>query len=267
MAERAEILGVQVHLLTSQEALARVESFVRQRDARQVVTINPEFVMRARRDEPFRRVLNSADLALADGIGLVWAARLLGHWLPERVAGSDLVLRIAQRAAEAGWRLYFLGAPPGVAEQAAQTLRDRHPGLQVAGTWAASPAPEVEGDIVARIRAAHPDLLFVAYGAPAQDMWIARNLSTLGVPVAMGVGGTLDFIAGRSRRAPRWVQSLGLEWLHRLIHEPWRWRRMLALPHFAWAVLLALARPLPSASPELEVSEERRAEHLQPPAE
>jgi N-acetylglucosaminyldiphosphoundecaprenol N-acetyl-beta-D-mannosaminyltransferase len=241
MAERAEILGIRVDSVSCEEALARVESFVLQGDARRVVTINPEFAMCAQRDEPFRRVLNGADLALADGIGLVWAARLLGHSLPERVAGSDLVPRIAQRAAEAGWCLYLLGGAPGVAEEAARALRERHPGLQIAGTYAGSPAPEIEEGIVRRIRAARPDVLFVAYGAPAQDMWIARNLESLSTPVAMGVGGALDFIAGRARRAPDWVQGLGLEWLHRLIHQPWRWRRMLALPRFAWAVLLSRA--------------------------
>lgn len=243
MAERVEILGTQVDPVTFEEALMRIESFVGQGNARQVVTVNPEFVMRARWDEPFRRVLGGADLALADGIGLVWAARLLGRGLPERVAGSDLVPRIAQRAAEVGWRLYFLGALPGVAEEAAQALCQRYPGLQVVGTYAGSPASEMEGDIRERIRTAHPDLLLVAYGAPAQDLWIARNLGSLDVSVAMGVGGTLDFIAGRARRAPLWVQRLGLEWMHRLIRQPWRWRRMLALPCFAWAVLMALWRP------------------------
>jgi len=242
VAERVEILGVGVDPMTYEGALAQIQSFVQKGVTHQVVTVNPEFVMRAQSDEPFRRVLNGADLVLADGIGLVWAARLLGHRLPERVAGSDLVPRIAQRAAEVGWRLYFLGAPPGVAERAAHILRERCPGLQVAGTYAGSPAREMKEAIVERIRAAHPDILFVAYGAPAQDRWIARNLSNLGVPVAMGVGGAFDFIAGRAERAPPWVQRLGLEWLHRLIHQPWRWQRMLALPKFSWLVLASLFR-------------------------
>jgi len=237
MAERVRILGVGVDPMTCEAVLARIRAFVEAEGAHQVVTVNPEFVMQARSDAAFRRVLNEADLALADGIGLVWAARLLGHRLPERVAGSDLVPLIAQRAAERGWRLYLLGAAPGVAAQAAQRLRECYPGLRIAGTYAGAPARELEGAIVDRVRAAHPDILFVAYGAPAQDLWIARNLDRLGVPVAMGVGGALDFIAGRTKRAPRWVQRLGLEWLHRLVHQPWRWRRMLALPRFAWAVL------------------------------
>jgi len=242
VAERARVLGIEVDPLSCAEALARIESLVRRGDAHQVVTVNPEFAMLAQRDEAFRRVLHRADLALADGIGLVWAARLLGYSLPERVAGSDLVPLIAERAAQAGWRLYLLGARPGVAEQACQTLQERYPHLQIVGTCAGSPAREEEEHIVQRIQASRPDILFVAYGAPAQDMWIARNLGSLRTPVAMGVGGALDFVAGRTTRAPYWVQWLGLEWLHRLVSEPWRWRRMLALPHFAWAVLLAYAR-------------------------
>lgn len=241
MSERAEVLGVGVDPVNCEGALAQIESFVREGEVHQVVTINPEFVMRAQRDESFRCVLNSAALSLADGIGLVWAARLLGHPLPERVAGSDLVPLIAERAAHTGWRLFFLGAAPGVADEASHILRERYPRLQVAGTYPGSPAREEEAYIVSRIQAARPDILFVAYGAPAQDMWIARNLTILDTPVAMGVGGALDFIAGRTARAPGWLQRLGLEWLHRLIHQPWRWRRMLALPRFAWAVLLARA--------------------------
>jgi N-acetylglucosaminyldiphosphoundecaprenol N-acetyl-beta-D-mannosaminyltransferase len=237
MRERVDILGVLVDAVTADGALAQISRFVRQGGAHQIVTVNPEFVMRAQWDEAFREVLNGAGLALADGIGLVWASRLLGHPLPERVAGSDLVPRIAQSAVWQDWRLYLLGAGPGVARQAARALTVGRPGLQVVGTYAGSPDPEMDEAIVRRVRAARPDVLLVAYGAPAQDMWIARNLPGLGVPVAMGVGGSLDFIAGQTRRAPRWVQSLGLEWLHRLILEPWRWRRMLALPRFAWQVV------------------------------
>jgi len=232
-----DILGVRMDAVTAAETLDMIERFVREGRPRQVVTVNPEFVMEAQTNEPFRRVLNGAALALPDGVGLLWAARILGHRLPERVAGSDLVPRIAERAAARGWRLFFLGAAPGVAERAAARLVARYPGLTVAGTYAGSPAPAEEDDIVARVRKARPDILFVAYGAPAQDLWIGRNLERLGVPVCMGVGGTFDFIAGVAKRAPLWVQRLGLEWLHRLIHQPWRWRRQLALLRFAWSVL------------------------------
>ena len=183
-----------------------------------------------------------------DGIGVLWAARLRGIRLPERVAGSDLVPRLAEEAAKRGWRLFFLGAAPGVAEQAADVLERSHPGLSVAGCYAGSPAPEEEATIVDRIQCAQTDLLLVAYGAPKQDLWLARNLARTGAAVGIGVGGSFDFIAGTSRRAPRWVQRLGLEWLHRLVREPWRWRRQLALPLFAWLVLVGRDRPTDSLS-------------------
>lgn len=232
------ILGVRVDAVTAAEALDIIEQIVREGRPQQVVTVNPEFVMAAQANQAFRRVLNAAALALPDGIGLVWAARILGQRLPERVAGSDLVPRLAERAARRGWKLFLLGAAPGVAEQAAARLVARCPGLTVAGTYAGSPAAAEEEDIVARVRAVRPGVLFVAYGAPAQELWIARNLERLGVPLCMGVGGALDFIAGVRRRAPRWVQRLGLEWLYRLLQEPWRWRRQLALPRFAFAILM-----------------------------
>jgi len=231
------LLGVRVDDVTFEEALSVIEGFIREGTPHQVVTVNPEFVMAARRDEEFRRILNAAHLALPDGIGLIWASRLLGRPLRERVAGSDLVPMIAALAAKRGYRLFLLGAAPGVAEEAARRLRQENPGLTIAGTHAGSPAVEEEEEIVALVQAARPHVLLVAYGAPAQDKWIARNLERLRVPVCMGVGGALDFIAGVAKRAPRWVQRLGLEWLHRLIHQPWRWRRQLALVRFAGLVL------------------------------
>jgi N-acetylglucosaminyldiphosphoundecaprenol N-acetyl-beta-D-mannosaminyltransferase len=200
--------------------------------------------MRARRDPAFRRVLQEADLSIPDGVGLLLAARRQGRHLPERVPGSELVYHLAQAAAREGWRLFLLGAAPGVAEEAAAIFQKRYPGLEVAGTYAGSPVPEENDAIVARINESRADLLFVAYGAPRQDLWIARNREALEtVRVALGVGGALDFVTGRSIRAPRWIRRLGLEWLHRLVREPWRWRRMLALPRFAWHVLRAGGPP------------------------
>jgi N-acetylglucosaminyldiphosphoundecaprenol N-acetyl-beta-D-mannosaminyltransferase len=231
------ILGVRVDDVTGDETLALVEQFIAERTPHQVCTVNTEFVMAAQRDEVFRNVIDNAALCPPDGVGVLWAARRLKHPLRERVGGTDTAERIAARAAQLGWRMYFLGAVPGVAEQAARVLQTRYPGLVVVGTFAGSPTPGEQNAIVERIRAARPDVLFIAFGAPAQDVWIARNQPCLQVPVAMGVGGAFDFIAGVTRRAPRWVQRLGLEWLHRLYREPWRWRRQLALPRFVWSVL------------------------------
>ena len=238
-ASSFHILGVRVDDVTHEETLALVEQFIARQSLHQICTVNPEFVMRAQQDTAFREVINHAALCIPDGIGLLWAAKRLRHPLRERVAGSDTVMRIAERAAQTGWRLYLLGAAPGVAEKAASVLQTRYPGLNVVGTFPGSPSPDEQGTIVERIRAARPDVLFVAFGAPAQDTWIARNQPCLQVPVTMGVGGSLDFVAGVSRRAPRWMQRIGLEWLYRLIREPWRWRRQLALPCFVWQVLRA----------------------------
>ncbi len=233
------ILGVRVDDVTGDETLTLVERFITERAPHQICTVNPEFIMAAQRDQVFRNVINGAALCLPDGVGVVWAARRLGHPLRERVGGTDTAERIAARAAQTGWRMYFLGAAPGVAEEAAGVLQARYPGLAVVGTFAGSPARAEEDAIIERIQAARPDVLLVAFGAPLQDVWIARNQPRLRTPVAMGVGGAFDFIAGVTRRAPGWVQRIGLEWLHRLMREPWRWRRQLALPRFVWRVLRA----------------------------
>ena len=170
-------------------------------------------------------------------MGLLWAGRLLGHPLRQRVTGSDGIWHIAELAARRGYRLFLLGAAPGVAEEAARRLCDQYPGLVVASTYAGSPAAEEESAIVERIRNARADILLVAYGHPRQEKWLARNLVRSGAAVGLGVGGAFDFVAGVAVRAPRWMRRLGLEWLYRLWREPWRWQRMLALPQFAALVL------------------------------
>jgi len=190
--------------------LARIEGFIAEGTPHQIVTANPEFVMAARRDAEFRAIINNAALAIPDGVGLLWAGRLLGQPLRERVTGSDGVPRIAERAAEKGWRLFLLGAAPGVAEETAHRLVVRYPGLKIVGTYAGSPATEEETYIVDLVRRARPDVLFVAYGHPRQDKWIARNLNRLGVPVCMGVGG---------------------------LRQPWRWRRQVDVYYFGLLVL------------------------------
>lgn len=235
--DRLEILGVRVDAATCADLLAAVDAFVADRRPHQVVTLNPEMLVAAHDDPHFRAQLNGADLNVADGVGLLLAARLLGRPLPERITGSDGIWLLASHCARRGYRPYLLGAAPGVAEQAAGRLVAQTPGLAVAGTYAGSPREEEEDAIAELVRAAVPDLLFVAYGVPAEEAWIARNRERLGVPVMMGVGGSFDFVAGVARRAPRWVRRAGLEWLHRLLREPWRWRRQLALPRFVILVL------------------------------
>ncbi|MEJ2211023.1 MAG: WecB/TagA/CpsF family glycosyltransferase [Anaerolineae bacterium] len=237
-----EVLGVRVDEASYDLLLERVDAFVASGAPHQIVTLNPEMLVRAHDDAALRAMLNGAELNVADGAGIMLAARLLGRPLPERVTGSDGIYRLAAHCAARGYRLYLLGAAPGVAETAAGRLVDAYPGLIMAGTDAGSPRPEDEDEIVARVRAAAPDLLLVAYGVPAEELWIARNRQRLGVPVMVGVGGAFDFVAGVTRRAPPWMRRLGLEWLHRLLHQPWRWRRQLALLRFLALVLAQALR-------------------------
>lgn len=237
------LLGVRVDDVTFEEALDLIESFIAAGGPHAVVTPNPEIVMAAQRDVEFRAALNASALAIPDGVGLLLGARLLGHRLRQHVRGTDLVYRLAELSAARGYRLFLLGAADGVAAAAAEALRRRYPGLQVAGAAPGSPRPEEDAAVRSLVASAgRVDVLLVAYGAPAQEKWLARNLAPLGVPVGMGVGGVFNFIAGRSPRAPLWVRRLELEWLHRLVTEPWRWRRQLALPRFALAVLAEAAR-------------------------
>jgi N-acetylglucosaminyldiphosphoundecaprenol N-acetyl-beta-D-mannosaminyltransferase len=207
----------------------------------QVVTVNPEFIMTAQQNEEFRQVLNEAELSIPDGMGVILASRLFGRPFRERVAGVDVVERFAPIASQRGFRLFLLGAAPGVAELAAEVLKKNAPGLIIAGTYSGSPSPEEEEEICRRIAAASPHVLLVAYGAPNQDLWIARVRKRMKIPVCIGVGGTLDYISGVVTRAPRWIQAMGLEWLYRLVRQPTRWRRMLALPRFAMLIALQWA--------------------------
>jgi N-acetylglucosaminyldiphosphoundecaprenol N-acetyl-beta-D-mannosaminyltransferase len=233
-----DIFGVRVDDVTYAETLAFLQAAIAARRGCYVVTPNPEIVMRARRDAAFRTALQGAALAIPDGGGLLLAARLWGAPLREQVRGTDLVYRFAEQGAARHQRWFLLGAGPGVAEAAARRLERRYPGLLVVGTHAGSPAPA--DDAVAReaIRRAAPvDVLLVAYGAPGQELWMARNLPHLPVAVAIGVGGVLDYLSGRVPRAPAWLRALGLEWLFRLLVQPWRWRRQTALVRFALLVL------------------------------
>jgi N-acetylglucosaminyldiphosphoundecaprenol N-acetyl-beta-D-mannosaminyltransferase len=238
------ILGVRVHKVTMSEALAQLEWMSQKTGPHLVITLNSEMLMLAQHNREFRGIINNASLTLPDAMGIVWASRMLGDPLPERTAGVDTVERFANIARQRGIRFFLLGAASGVAEQAAAKLQGRYPGLIIAGTYAGSPHLDEEPDICRRVRSASPHVLLVAYKVPEQEFWIARNLHRLHVPVIMNVGGALDFIAGVTRRAPLWMRERGLEWLYRLIQQPRRWRRMLALPRFAAAVLCHRASAL-----------------------
>ncbi|QPC84835.1 WecB/TagA/CpsF family glycosyltransferase [Phototrophicus methaneseepsis] len=242
--DRVSILSLPVDRITYRQWMNQIDRWVQETDGRahQVCTVNPEFLVMAQRDFNFSTILRRADLCLPDGVGLLWAAKRLEQPLPERVTGSDGTVMIAEEAAKRGWKLFLLGAAPGVADQAAAVMREHLPGIQVVGTYSGSPAQEEEAAIVEMVNASGADILLVAYGAPQQDKWIARNLPRLKVKMAMGVGGSLDFIAGVIPRAPQKMQDYGLEWLYRLYKQPWRIKRMMRLPVFVALFVLRGSR-------------------------
>ena len=238
-------MGVPVSTVRLGEAASWIAAWAEGQTPRLVCTVNPEFIIEARRNPAFLRALERSDLNVADGIGVVLAGRILGLPIYQRVAGVDLVEAVCDLAGYRELRVFLLGGAPGVAETAAIRLTARHRGLQIAGCSSASADPHFDADTIAEINSTDPHILLVAFGAPRQELWIDRNLVKLGCGVAIGVGGTLDYIAGRSRRAPRMLSVVGLEWAFRLIQDPRRWRRMSVLPVFA---LLALKEAFRSAA-------------------
>jgi N-acetylglucosaminyldiphosphoundecaprenol N-acetyl-beta-D-mannosaminyltransferase len=230
------ILGVRVHRLCMRDALSVMERWIAERTPRMVITADANALVLAQADKEFRLLLMDADLVTPDGAGLLWAARRLGQPFPERVPGVELVAQLARLSHERGYRLYFLGAAPGVAERAASTLRQRFPNAQIVGITHGYFSPEAEPTVLAHIRQARPDVLLVGMGMPRQEKWIARHKQTLGVPVSVGVGGSFDIYAGVVRRAPRWMQRYGLEWLWRLMQDPRKIAKVRNLPRFVWLV-------------------------------
>lgn len=240
-----ELLGIRLDDVTLDETVDILEGYIASDTPHLIATTNTEFIMAARKNREFRAVLNAADLSFADGIGVILGLRLFGQRVREHVRGTDVVEKLVERAAGKGYSIFMLGAQEGVAEEAAARLKERYPRLKIAGTHSGSPRPEYDDEQVALIQAAGPvDILLVAYGAPAQETWIYRNMQRTGVPVAIGVGGVFDFLAGRVPRAPRLIRRLELEWLYRLIRQPWRWRRQLVLPQFVLVVLAERVRTL-----------------------
>jgi N-acetylglucosaminyldiphosphoundecaprenol N-acetyl-beta-D-mannosaminyltransferase len=238
-----DILGVRVDDVTYDEVLALVERWIAEGGPHAITTPNPEIVMLAQREPAFRATLGRAALNVPDGFGLLLGARLRGERFREHVRGTDLVHRLAALGAARGHRWYLLGAADGVARKAADRLQARYPGLTVAGAGPGSPRPEDDAATWTTIQAAGPvDLILVAYGAPAQERWLERSLGPLEIPVGIGVGGVFNFLSGAVARAPGWMRQLELEWLHRLLVQPWRWRRQLEIPKFVGLAALEAAR-------------------------
>lgn len=229
---RLRLLGVDIDDVTMGEALERIDALVEARRPSYVVTPNVDHVVRLQDDEHFKRIYDDAALVLADGMPLVWATRLLfgPEGLRERVAGSDVLPEYCRVAAQRGRRLSFVGGQPGSAQAVAELLAARSPGLEVCQVlvppFGFEKDPKVNGELLAEVRRAKPDVLFVGLGSPKQEAWVHRHRDELEVPVALGVGAAFDMASGRVRRAPMWVRRIGMEWMFRLLQEPRRlWRR------------------------------------------
>jgi N-acetylglucosaminyldiphosphoundecaprenol N-acetyl-beta-D-mannosaminyltransferase len=219
------ILGVPFENINTDQTIQLVDQMIQSRGPHYLATANVDFLVQALRDAELRRILWDAHLVLCDGMPLIWASRLLGNPLPERVAGSDLVPLLIRLASEKGYRIFFLGSTPEATTQAVHSLLGQYPNLQIAGSYSPSVSPLLDmnhTEMIQQVRDAKPDLLFVAFGCPKQEKWIAMHYRNLGVPVAIGVGATIDFLAGRFKRAPVWMRRTGTEWIYRLMQEPRR---------------------------------------------
>jgi len=244
--KKSRLFGLPIDNLTMSEAVAEIENLIRKSGNSLVFTPNTQHISLLARRPEFRDAYAAADLVLPDSVPLIWSSRLLGCPLRERVAGADIPAALSKVAALKGYGLFFLGAAPGVAGQAAEILARQNPGLRIAGVYSPPPGferrPELDDEAVRRIRAARPDVLLVALGTPKGELWAWRHRAAAGVPVTICCGAALDFIAGNKRRAARPIQKLGLEWLYRVLHEPRRlWKRYLVgNSHF----ILLLAKEL-----------------------
>lgn len=225
---KTDILGVGIDDLTTEQAVAKARCFLDEGGFHYVVTPNPEFLLSARKDEAFKAVLNAADLSLPDGVGVVYAARILGRPLQGRSPGIEFAQGLMEQLSRSGERLFLLGAKPGVAIKAAGNLEKQYPGLTICGTL--DGYFQEDGPVTEVIRAAKADVVFVCLGAPKQEFWMARNGPDTGARLCVGLGGCLDVFAGNVERAPKTWRKLGLEWLYRLTREPRRIGRMARLP-------------------------------------
>lgn len=235
--EKVDILGVLVDKVNIEEAVERIFEMLSENRPHAIYTPNSEIIMLAYKDEEFKSVLNNADMLTADGIGVVYASKILNNPIEERAAGYDIACGVIDKIAESGHGLYLFGGKPGVAEKAKENLDKKYPFIRVVGThdgyFDEGQIPEIIDDI----NNSGADILFVCLGAPAQEKWINANMHKLKVRVCMGVGGSIDVLAGVAERAPEKWCNMGLEWLYRLLKQPKRFFRMLALPKFALTVL------------------------------
>jgi N-acetylglucosaminyldiphosphoundecaprenol N-acetyl-beta-D-mannosaminyltransferase len=231
-----EILGCRLDLLDAEAATQRIVELAERGSGAQIVTLGTEMVVYAQKHDRFRAVVNNCTLSLCDTIGLLVVARWRGAQLNERVTGVELMERLCAAAAQRHIPVYFLGGAPGVAADAAGILEVRFPGLIVAGTRDGFFRDDEAADVAREIAGSDVRLLFAGMGSPRQEFWLAEHLAATGCGAGIGVGGSLDVISGRVTRAPDLARRFNLEWLYRLVTEPRRWRRQLALPQFVWLV-------------------------------
>jgi N-acetylglucosaminyldiphosphoundecaprenol N-acetyl-beta-D-mannosaminyltransferase len=222
MADRVEFMGCLIDNLSMEETLQRIESLIASGRPHQHVVVNVDKVVRASKDPELRRIINECSLVSVDGMPVVWASRLLGKSLKERVAGVDLFEALVARAGEKGWRVFFLGAREEVVRGVADLYAKKFPRLQVAGFRNGYWLPEEEPGVVRLIADSRPQLLFVAISSPKKEEFLSRYQAEMRVPFAMGVGGAFDVAVGRVKRAPRWMQKCSLEWFYRFVQEPGR---------------------------------------------
>jgi N-acetylglucosaminyldiphosphoundecaprenol N-acetyl-beta-D-mannosaminyltransferase len=235
--DTVSILGLRVDRTSTEEVLGTIRAYIDQRVPRHIVTADASMVVIARRDPELAAIVQGADLVTPDGAGILWASKQLRRPIAQKVSGVDLVGQLCRISAESGCRLFFLGAAPGVAEEAAENLRRQYPGTQIVGTRDGYFTPQEEAGVVAQIRDARPDVLFVAFGIPKQEKWITRHKAELGVPVSVGIGGSFDVYSGRVKRAPVAMQKASLEWLYRLWSNPKKIGKVMTLPKFALMTL------------------------------
>ena len=235
--DKVNILGVNVDMVTISEATDKIMSFFEEEGVHSVFTPNSEIIMAAYRDGNFAEILNRSDLLTADGIGVVYASKILKKPIKERAAGYDIARQVLNRIKDSGHKLYLFGGKPGVAEEAMTNLLKEYPGLKIVGLRNGYFKPEEEAEIVNDINKSGADIVFVCLGAPLQEKWIDRHKNELNVRVAMGIGGSLDVFAGRVERAPDIFCKTGMEWFYRLCKEPKRAGRMLDLPKFGMTVI------------------------------
>ena len=238
MKDKVNILGVWVDMVNIPRAVDKIMQFFDDDGLHKVYTPNSEIIMAAYKDDNFRDILNDAELLTADGIGVVYASKILGKPITERAAGYDILCEILERIKGTSRSVFLFGGKPGVAELAEEKLKERFPGIVIAGTRNGYFKPEEEEDIVSQINSSGAELLLVCLGAPKQELWINKYKDKLNVKVAMGVGGSLDVFAGTALRAPDFYCKHGLEWFYRLMKQPSRAGRMLALPKFGFTVLI-----------------------------